>query len=81
MQMWWRIGVLYLQLLTLLHVQGARLGREGRRLAQGEAGQSTVEYAVVVALIVIASMAAIQVFGQGITTVFQNIVRRVQGIG
>jgi Flp pilus assembly pilin Flp len=79
--MWWRIGAVYLELLTLLRLQAARFGQEGRRLARGEAGQSTVEYAVVAALIVIASMATIQVFGQGITTVFQNIVRRVQGIG
>lgn len=79
--MWWRVGVVYVQLLGLLHGVVANVGREGRRLARGEAGQSTVEYAVLVALIVIATMGAIQFFGQGITTVFQNIVRRVQGIG
>ena len=79
--MWWRVGVVYVQLLGLLSVAVADLGREGRRLARGEAGQSTVEYAVLAALIVIAAMGAIQIFGQGITTVFQNIVRRVQGIG
>lgn len=79
--MWWRIGMLYVQLLAALSLLVASWFREGRRLARGEAGQSTVEYAVLAALIVIAAMGAIQLFGQGVTTVFQNIVRRVQGIG
>lgn len=77
----WRVGALYVQGRALLELLAARLGREGRRLGRGDVGQSTVEYAVVAALIVIAGMAAVQLFGQGITTVFQNIVRRVQGIG
>jgi len=73
--------MLYVQCMALLSLLAARLGSEGRRMVRGEVGQSTVEYAVVAALIVIAGMAAVQLFGQGITTVFQNIVRRVQGIG
>ena len=40
-------------------------------------GQSTVEYAVITALIVVAVMAGIQYFTQGVTTVFQHIVQTI----
>lgn len=52
-----------------------------RRRALGEAGQSMVEYAIVVALVAIIAMVGIQAFGQGVTQVFQHLLSKIQGIG
>jgi Flp pilus assembly pilin Flp len=57
------------------------LTRVGRRLWAEERGQSMVEYAVVVALIAIIAMAAVQAFGQGISTVFQQLLSKIQSLG
>ena len=78
--MWWRFAVVYVQVVVLMGTLGARLGRHGRRWLRDEAGQSTVEYAVLAAVIVLTTMGAIQLFGQGIATVFQNIVTRIQSV-
>lgn len=57
--------------------------RQARRLARSarEAGQSLVEYAIAVALIAVASMAAIQALGGGISAVFGRILGKIAGIG
>ena len=59
--------------------------RHGRRFARISAsaqnGQSMVEYAILAALIAIVAMAAVQALGGGITTVFQNILGRLSGLG
>ena len=49
--------------------------------AAAQSGQSMVEYAVIIALIAVVSMVAIQALGGGITTVFQNILVKIQGLG
>ena len=77
----WRVAVLYVQVVAFLGALGAGLGRQRWRLVRGEGGQSTVEYAVLAAVIVLTAMGAVQLFGQGITNVFQHILQRVQSIG
>jgi Flp pilus assembly pilin Flp len=52
-----------------------------RRRAADQAGQSMVEYAIVVALIAIIAMAGVQAFGQGIQQVFQHLLSKIQSIG
>jgi Flp pilus assembly pilin Flp len=52
-----------------------------RRRVADEAGQSMVEYAIVVALIAIIAMAGVQAFGQGIQQVFQHLLSKIQSIG
>ena len=58
-----------------------RLGRFSRFVAADQPGQSMVEYAILAALIAIVAMAAVQALGGGITTVFQNILGRLSGLG
>ena len=53
----------------------------GRRLWTEERAQSMVEYAVVVALVAIIAMAGVQAFGQGIRTVFQKLLSKIQSLG
>lgn len=50
-------------------------------VARTEPGQSTVEYAVVVAIVVVAIMAAVGAFTTGVAQVFNNILARIQGLG
>ncbi len=52
-----------------------------RRRVGDEAGQSMVEYAIVVALVAIIAMAGVQAFGQGIQQVFQHLLSKIQSIG
>lgn len=59
----------------MIVVQGLR-----RRMAD-QAGQSMVEYAIVVALVAIIAMAGVQAFGQGVQQVFQQLLSKIQGIG
>ena len=73
--MWFDVLRFYVGVLLL------RLGWIGHRLAAPQLGQSMVEYAIVAALIAIVAMAAMQALGGGIATVFQNILRRIQGLG
>ena len=54
----------------------------GRRAyASAERGQSMVEYAIVVAVVAIAALATVQLFGTGVATIFQNLLAKVQGLG
>ena len=55
--------------------------QDARRRAFGEAGQSMVEYAIVVALVAIIAMAGVQAFGQGVQQVFQQLLSKIQSIG
>jgi Flp pilus assembly pilin Flp len=52
-----------------------------RAYASAETGQSMVEYAIVVAVVAIAALAAVQLFGGGVATVFQNLLLKIQGLG
>ena len=55
--------------------------QDARRRAFGEAGQSMVEYAIVVALVAIIAMAGVQAFGQAVQQVFQQLLSKIQSIG
>ena len=59
-----------------LHV---RCGRDLRRLAARAAGQSTVEYALVGALVVIAAAGALTLLGGELTSVFSRISTTLSG--
>ncbi len=74
--------------VVLSVVLGAWLGRAREwvetleaRLLGDEAGQSMVEYAIVVALIAVAALGAIQALGGGINQIFQNLLGTIQGLG
>ena len=64
-----------------------RRGRNGiarfapAAVARIQTGQSMVEYAVIVAVIAIACLAAVQAAGNGISGVFQRILSSISGIG
>ncbi len=55
--------------------------RLGVGLGGAEDGQSTMEYAVIAALIVVVAITAINIFGAGIGQVFTRVVARIQGLG
>ncbi len=52
-----------------------------RRLPAARLGAETVEYALVIAGIALATLAAIQAFGSGIAGVFGRLLQRISGIG
>ena len=52
----------------------------GRRLAMaGPAGQSLVEYALVIGVIALLAIAGLTAFGNGISQLFSSILSRVTG--
>jgi len=53
----------------------------GRALGNAEDGQSTVEYAVVAAVIVVVAITTMNTFGGGVGQVFARLVGRIQGLG
>ena len=55
------------------------LYRAERALARGHAGQSMVEYGIVVALVAIVAFAVVKLLGQEITRVFQTILDNLRG--
>ena len=55
------------------------LRRPVRRVARGMAGQSTVEYALVGALVVIAAAGALTILGTEVTGVFTQITNTLRG--
>jgi len=61
--------------LIVMHVTLglARCGSPGRRLANAEPAQSTVEYALIGALIVVVASAAVMALGGSVNTVFQQL--------
>jgi Flp pilus assembly pilin Flp len=66
--------------MTLLSQRLRAITTADHSLGPAQAGQGLVEYSVIVALIVLAAIAAVTVFGQGITATFQKILGHVQGI-
>ena len=67
------------QLIASSTGRAARAAAAGRRRSR-EAGQSLVEYALAVALIAIASLAAIQALGGGISALFTRILGHIAGV-
>jgi Flp pilus assembly pilin Flp len=51
----------------------ARCGATGRRLANAQPAQSTVEYALIGALIVVVASAAVMALGGTVNNVFQQL--------
>jgi Flp pilus assembly pilin Flp len=64
---------------TELLLRTGPLGGIARRLGRAGHGQSTVEYALVGALVVIAAAAALTVLGEQVTSVFGNISNTLRG--
>ncbi len=62
-----------------LRLRSASEALRGR--TSGEEGQSLVEYAIAVALIAVAAMAAIQGLGNGIAAMFSRLLGRITGLG
>jgi Flp pilus assembly pilin Flp len=50
-------------------------------VARAESGQSMVEYAILIAVVVVALLAVVQAFTGGLAQVFNNLLARIQGIG
>ena len=70
-----RVQVLVLSWAALL---AARLQA---RLERARAGQSMLEYALVVAFVAVAVMVVVKLFGEAITGVFNHLINRLQGVG
>ena len=70
-----QLQFMILSLITLV------VSRTRARLARAEAGQSMVEYALVVAFVAVAVMVVVKVFGEAITGVFNRLIARLQGVG
>ena len=64
-----------------IHALLRKTGGFRRFVVASHQGQSMVEYAILAALIAIVAMAAVQALGGGISTVFQNILGRLSGLG
>jgi Flp pilus assembly pilin Flp len=56
------------------------LDRVARVLSRDHAGQSMVEYGIIVALIAIVAFATVQYLGEGIQQVFQRILDSFNGL-
>lgn len=67
--------------VSLERLAAALVARGSRWLQELSEGQSMVEYAIVIALIAIAALAAIQALGGGIAQLFQRILTSIQGVG
>ena len=65
-------------LILYAQVALGRLAAAGRR---GEAGQSMVEYGIMLALVAVAAMVAVQALGAGVAGVFTRILGKIAGIG
>lgn len=57
------------------------LAKKVQRFLVSEDGPTAVEYAVMLALIVIVCLAAINSIGQNANTTFQNVANSIQGTG
>lgn len=73
-------GSLWIQ-LTVLSLVAVIASRVRARLARAEAGQSMLEYALVVAFVAVAVMVVVKLFGEAITGVFNRLITRLQGVG
>lgn len=67
--------------LALLSLVALLVARLRGRLARAEAGQSMLEYALVVAFVAVAVMVVVKLFGEAITGVFNRLIQRLQGVG
>ncbi len=80
--MWFRTEIVKIEERLLLLAVGLVLWQHSlRRQLAGQAGQSMVEYAIVVALIAIIAMAGVQAFGHGVQQVFQHLLSKIQSMG
>ncbi len=80
--MWFRTEIVKIEERLLLLAVGLVLWCHGlRRQLTSQAGQSMVEYAIVVALIAIIAMAGVQAFGHGVQQVFQHLLSKIQSVG
>jgi Flp pilus assembly pilin Flp len=70
------IGMQWIELGWLM---SGRLQARWQRLHGRDAGQSTVEYALVGALVVIAAAGALTILGGELTTVFTQITTTLRG--
>lgn len=50
-----------------------------KRLLTGEDGQAMVEYAYIIFLIALGSMAAVQLFGQNLIQLYNGIIGLIRG--
>jgi len=55
--------------------------KRGQSLLKGESGATAVEYAVMLALIVIVAIGAIQLLGAKVNNAFQSTVEELEGTG
>lgn len=78
--MWSRVIGWYLAVVVALGTTAHLLASRPWARSRGQRGQGMVEYAVIVAVVVLVAMAALQYFGQGVTTVFQHVVARITSI-
>lgn len=74
----WAVA-LELRQAELLERLGGRLA--GRALGAAEDGQSTVEYAIIAAIIVVVTITGLNAFGGGVSQVFTRLLARIQGLG
>jgi len=80
--MWFRTEMVKIEKRLLMLAVGFIVWQHSlRRQLAGQAGQSMVEYAIVVALIAIIAMAGVQAFGHGVQQVFQHLLSKIQSIG
>jgi len=80
--MWLRTEMVKIEKRLLMLAVGFMVWQHSlRRQLAGQAGQSMVEYAIVVALIAIIAMAGVQAFGHGVQQVFQHLLSKIQSIG
>lgn len=63
-----------------LQARGRLLRRTAAALTYSHAGQSMVEYTIIVALITLVVMLVVQLLGQTITDVFSTVLGRLQGL-
>ena len=52
-----------------------------RLVSRLEEGQGTIEYALILALVAVASMVAVKALGGGVGVVFNHILASIQGAG
>ena len=55
--------------------------RQRRRAARGREGQTLVEFGIVVALVALAAMAAVKLFGTEIANMFGRLLQKITGVG
>ena len=78
MESWTVVDVLEWTWIEVARVQ-MRLACEVDRVRSGRPGQSTVEYALVGALVVIAAAGALTILGSEVSTVFNRITTTLSG--